>query len=150
MTSRASARARLIELARTQLPTPGDPRKLIEQLQGVGADPDEQLQVLARVSLAHRQLRDLKLEAAFQSGYGWFLGRNLILFGVLGLIATLFVGLPVQLLEPLLAGAAGFFILGALLAPLRLRRQGARRDGILAAYAADLGGYLDELGASEG
>ncbi|GJM22336.1 MAG: hypothetical protein DHS20C15_22510 [Planctomycetota bacterium] len=145
--NRAEARKRLIAAAREQLPEPGDPRALIDELTGNDPLTDEHLEVLTRVTLAHRQLLNLKLEASVQGGMGWFLGRNLILFGILGLAARLSSPLTTQGLEAALGGAIAYFLLCSLLAPLRLRKQKAKRAGIVANYNADLSAYLDELSA---
>lgn len=114
-----------------------------------GNDPltDEHLEVLSRVTLAHRQLLNMKLERSVQQGMGWFLGRNLILLGLLGLVAVLTSPLTAQGLEAGLLGAIVYFLICSTLAPLRLRKQKAKREGILRNYAADLGAYLDELEA---
>lgn len=114
-----------------------------------GNDPltDEHLEVLSRVTLAHRQLLNMKLERSVQQGMGWFLGRNLILFGILGLVAVLTSPLTPQGLEAGIVGAVVYFLICSTLAPLRLRKQKAKCEGILRNYAADLGSYLDELEA---
>ena len=44
-----------MKLARAQLPEPGDPRQLMEALQDSGAELNQALGVLSRVSLAHRR-----------------------------------------------------------------------------------------------
>lgn len=143
--NRREARKRLIAAARQQLPEPGDPRALIDELTGNDPLTDEHLEVLSRVTLAHRQLLNMKLERSVQGGMGWFLGRNLILLGILGLIAVLTSPLTPSGLEAGLLGAIAYFLICSTLAPLRLRKQKVKRAGILRNYNADLSAYLDEL-----
>ncbi len=144
------ARRRLVERARRELPVPGDPRLLVDDLLADGLDGPEALEVVGRATLAWTQLRDMALERAWQSGFGWFLARNLMLFGVVALVVVLGAGIPVPTLEAALAGAAAYYVLVVALMPLRVRRHARRREGILRAYGDDLGGYLDELEAGRG
>ena len=143
--SKGERRARLAKRARAELPHPGDPRLLLEDLLDQELAGPEALEVLGRTSLAHRQLRDLGLERAWQGGFGWFLARNLMLFGLVALVLVLGAGLPVAVLEAALAGAALYYVIVMALMPRRLKRHGKRREGILRAYSEDLGAYLDEL-----
>jgi|GEM_PF-2098383 len=146
----AEARARLVQRARQELPEPGDPRLLMDDLRQQRLAGDEALEVLSRVSLAWTQLRDMRLERSWQSGFGWFLGRNLIVFGALLLGLFLAFSFPRQVLDGSIAGAALYFLINHALAPLRVRRHVRRRVGILQAYQADLESYLDELGGGSG
>jgi hypothetical protein len=141
-------RLRLVERARRELPQPGDPRLLLSDLIDGDLHGPEALEVVSRTSLAWTQLRDLGLERSWQSGFGWFLARNLMLFGGLALLFVLGAGVPPDLLEAGLAGAAGYYVLVMLLMPLRIRRHVRRREGILQAYGKDLGDYLDQLEAA--
>lgn len=138
-------RARLVARARRELPHPGDPRQLIDELLDAGLAGEEALQVLGRTSLAWTQLRDLALERSWQNGFGWFQARNLIVFGVLALVLFLALRPPAAVLDGALVGAALSYLVNMAIAPLRLRRHGRRRAGILARYAEDLGAYLDSL-----
>ncbi len=52
-----------------------------------------------------------------------------------------------NMVDSLLIGIGIYYLVVTSTAPLRLRRHKKRREGILAAYAADLGGYLDGLQA---
>ncbi len=139
------ARRRLAERARRELPHPGDPRLLLDDLIEQELSGPEVLEVLSRTQLAWTQLRDIGLERSWQNGFGWFLARNLMLFGVLALIFVLSSRTPTVLLEAGLAGATAYYLLVLLLMPVRIRRHKRRRAGILQAYGADLGSYLDEL-----
>jgi hypothetical protein len=139
------ARRKLVERARRELPKPGDPRLLLSDLLEHDLDGPEALEVVSRTSLAWTQLRDMGLERSWQGGFGWFLARNLMLFGGLALLFVLSAGVPPDLLEAGLIGAAGYYVLVMLLMPLRIRRHVRRREGILQAYGEDLGGYLDAL-----
>jgi len=141
-----AARQKLVERARKELPAPGDPRLLSEELLAAGLAGPEALEVLQRTTLAWTQLRDMKLEVIWQNGFGWFLARNLMGFGAIALVATLSFGIPNALLEAALAGAVVSYLFTMLLSPRRLRRHKHRRAGILAAYKEDLEGYLDGLG----
>lgn len=148
MTLGTADRVRLVDLAREQLPVPGDPRLLIEEFTERKLAGPEALAVLARTSLAWTQLRDMGLERTWQSLFGWFLARNLIVFGVVALALYYVLAPPPAVLDGALAGAAIYYLITLALAPLRLRRHKARRAGILAAYGKDLGSYLDELAPS--
>ncbi len=139
------ARKRLVELARAELPEPGDPRRLMDLLDEQGLAGPEALQVLSRTTLAWIQLRDMRLERIWQSGYGWFLARNLILFGLLMLVYALLARPDFAVIVVGMAGAALYYLIVCALGPLRVRRHKFRRAGILAAYADDLGNYLQEL-----
>jgi Flp pilus assembly protein TadB len=141
----ADARKRLAARARQELPEPGDPRLLMDELRESGLASDEALEVAARSSLAWMQLRDMRLERIWQTGYGWFLARNLIVFGAVALMLFLAFRPHPAVLDGSLAGGALLFIITHLLAPLRLRRHKRRREGILSAYQQDLGAYLDGL-----
>lgn len=140
-----TARAALVALARAELPEPGDPRLLADALREAGVAGPEALEILARTTLAHTQLRDLRLERAWQSGFGWFLARNLIVFGALALVLFLALRPSPLVLDGALTGAALYFLLCLALAPRRLAGHRHRRAGILAAYGKDLSGYLDGL-----
>lgn len=105
----------------------------------------EALEVLSRTSLAWSQLRDMGLERSWQGGFGWFLARNLMIFGAVALLFALSVGVPPLPLESALVGAAAYYVLVMLLMPLRVRRHVRRREGILRAYQEDLSDYLDTL-----
>jgi Flp pilus assembly protein TadB len=141
----ADARKRLVARARQELPEPGDPRLLMDELREAGLAGDEALEVAARSSLAWMQLRDMRLERIWQTGYGWFLARNLIVFGAVALMLFLAFRPHPAVLDGSLAGGALLFIITHLLAPLRLRRHKRRRAGILESYQQDLGEYLDGL-----
>jgi Flp pilus assembly protein TadB len=141
----STPRARLVERARRELPEPGDPRQLVADLLEQDLAGPEALEVLARVNVAWTQLRDMRLERAWSSGFGWFLARNLILLGVLVLMTAVTLHPPLPLTQAALAGAALFYLLVMALSPLRLRRHGKRRAAILEAYGHDLGTYLDGL-----
>ena len=142
---KAADRARLVERARAELPEPGDPRLLMDDLATAGLAGPEALEVLSRTSLAWTQLRDLRLERTWQNGFGWFMARNLMWFGVLCLLLYMALGPPIVVLEAVLVGGGLFYLFVLGIAPLRLRRQKARRDGILANYTADLSEYLGTL-----
>jgi hypothetical protein len=139
------ARARLVARARRELPEPGDPQRLMDDLAAAGCDGSEALEVVARASLAWTQLRDLSLERAWQRGYGWFLARNLMLYGLLVLGLRLVLGVPPAVMDGALAGAALYYVVVLALMPLRVRGHARRRAGILAAYARDLSAWLDAL-----
>ena len=140
--------AALIERARRELPEPGDPRALMDDLIEQGLHGPEALEILSRTSLAWTQLRDMRLERIWQSGYGWFLARNAMALGFLILVGlTLIQGVAIALVHAMLIGIGAYYLLVCLLAPLRIRRHRHRRAGILENYAEDLGGYLDELAA---
>jgi Flp pilus assembly protein TadB len=117
----------------------------MDELRESGLAGDEALEVAARSSLAWMQLRDMRLERIWQTGYGWFLARNLIVFGAVALMLFLAFRPHPAVLDGSLAGGALLFIITHLLAPLRLRRHKRRREGILASYQQDLGEYLDGL-----
>jgi len=138
-------RRRLVERARRELPEPGDPRALAADLRREGLAGPEALGVLERTTLAWQQLRDMRLERAWQRGFGWFLGRNLIVFGLLALASTWVLRMPVATFDAILLGAGAYFLLVMALGPLRVRRHRARRAAILEAYGADLQAYLDEV-----
>lgn len=140
------ARARLVQRARAELPEPGDPRLLMDDLAAADLAGPEALEVLSRSTLAWVQLRDLRLERAWQNGFGWFMARNLMWFGVLCLILYMALAPPMVVLEGALLGGGLYYLFVLAIAPLRLRRQTARRDGILAAYTEDLSAYLATLG----
>jgi hypothetical protein len=140
-----NARARLVDRARRELPHPGDPRLLMEDLAADGLTGPDAIQVLSRTSLAWNQLRDMGLERSWQNGFGWFLARNLMIFGAAALLLAMTLRIPPPVLEGGLAGATLYYIIVLAMMPLRVRRHGRRRAGILEAYAKDLGGYLDEL-----
>lgn len=143
----ASDRQRLVSLARDELPVPRDPRHLMDDLAEAGLHGPEVLEILQRTTLAWMQLRDMKLERTWQSGFGWFLARSVLIvaFGLL-LLVTVSPALG-NVIDGLLIGVGVYYLVVTSTAPLRLRRHGKRRAGILAAYAADLGGYLDGLQA---
>jgi hypothetical protein len=145
VTTRGEARARLRERAHRELPEPGDPRRLIADLIELDAAGLEALEVLGRVTVAWTQLRDLKLERAWSSGFGWFLARNLVLMGVVVLLVTASLRPPLLLVEAALGGAAAYYLLVLLLSPLRLRRHKRRRAAILESYGRDLAAYLESL-----
>jgi len=140
-----SARRQLVERARRELPQPGDPRLLLSDLLEQDLNGPEALEVVSRTSLAWTQLRDMGLERSWQGGFGWFLARNLMLFGGVALLFALWANVPPIPLESALVGAACYYLLVMLLMPLRVRRHVRRREGILRAYGEDLGSYLDEL-----
>ncbi|MCB9897265.1 MAG: hypothetical protein H6825_04615 [Planctomycetes bacterium] len=145
MSRRAEARARLLARARHELPEPGDPTRLMADLQGSGVDADELLEVVGRVVLAHRQLRDMNLERSWQRGYGWFLARNVMVFGLIMLALRLGLGLNQIAMDGALAGVALYYVVVLVLMPLRVRGHVRRRKGILANYQRDLGEYLERL-----
>lgn len=147
MSRRAEALARLVARARAELPEPGDPRKLMEELVEQDAVCPEALGVLQRTSLAWQQLREMSLERSWQNGFGWFLARNLMLLGLIALVITLAAGVPLPLLESALLGAGAYYVIVLTLAPLRVARHRRRRQGILTAYGEDLAAYLDGLTA---
>lgn len=147
MSAASEARARLVKRAKAELPVPGDPRRLMADLLEQGAAGPEALEVVSRTSLAWMQLRDLRLERAWQGGFGWFLARNVMVFAVLYLFFALGLRPPPAVTWSVLAGAGAYYILVMLLSPLRIRRHGRRRAAILEAYGADLSGYLDSLKA---
>lgn len=142
-----SARAAFVARVRKELPEPGDPRVLIDDLTDAGLGGSEALDVLARTSLAHTQLRDLRLERIWQQGFGWFLARNLIVFGAVSLGLFLAFRPAPAVLDGSLAGGALYFLICQGLAPLRLKRHVRRRAGILTSYGDDLAAYLDALEA---
>lgn len=146
--SSKAVRRRLVERGRQELPRPGDPRLLLSDLIEQDLHGPEALEVISRSSLAWTQLRDMGLERSWQGGFGWFLARNLMLFGGLALLFVITARVPPDLLEAALVGAAVYYILVMLLMPLRIRRHARRREGILRAYGEDLGSYLDELEAA--
>jgi len=130
--------ARLARRARAELPRPGDPQLLLDDLLAADLHGPEALALLGCTRRTHEQLRDLALEAAWQRGFGWFLARNLMLFGLLSLGLALAFSLDLQLYEAGLAGAGLCYLLGLLLMPLRLRRHRRRRAAILEAHARTL------------
>ncbi len=141
----AADRKRLVALARDELPEPRDPRLLMDDLLEAGLGGPEALEVLSRTTLAWRQLRDMRLERVWQSGFGWFLARSVLIvaFGIL-LLVTVSPGLG-AIVNGLLLGIGIYYLVVTTTAPFRLRRHKHRRTGILAAYADDLGEYLGEL-----
>ena len=142
--------AALIERARRELPEPGDPRALMDDLLEQDLAGPEALEILSRTSLAWTQLRDMRLERIWQSGYGWFLARNAMALGFLILVGlTLIQGVAIVVVHAMLIGIGAYYLLICALAPLRVCRHQQRRAGILENYAADLGGYLDELAAGK-
>ncbi len=145
MTEGDEARRRLVSRAREELPRPGDPRRLIEDLRDLGAEGPEALEVLSRTILAWQQLRDLRLEQLWQGGYGWFLARNVMIIGLLVLVVTLVYRPPMSFVQGVLIGTGAYYLVVLALSPLRLRRHGARRRGIEQSYGEDLGAYLDSL-----
>jgi hypothetical protein len=147
VTAPEPARVRLVARARRELPEPGDPRRLLADLLEQDLAGPEALEVLGRVHVAWAQLRDIRLERRWAAGYGWFLARNLVLLGVLALLAAATLRPPLPLIEAALGGAAAYYLVVVALAPLRLRRNAKRRQAILGAYGRDLGAYLDGLSA---
>ncbi len=145
MSLSGEARTRLAELARNELPVPRDPRLLIADLTEGKLGGDEALEVLSRTSLAWIQLRDMGLERSWQSGFGWFMARNLMLFGVVSLILYAGLGPPPAVLDGALAGAALYYLIVLAMCPLRVRHHKRRRAGILQAYEVDLGAYIESL-----
>ena len=146
--NRDEARRALVARARRELPEPGDPRALgadLARLCGQGADGADALGVATRAGTAWVQLRDLRLERGWQAGLGWHLGRNLVLFAALALLAVVALNPPPGTVEPALYGAAGYFLLVLALLPLRLRRQARAREAILRAYGEDLDAFLGGL-----
>lgn len=141
----AGDRRRLVERARAELPEPGDPRLLLADLRREGLHGPDALAIVERTTLAWQQLRDMRLERAWQRGFGWFLGRNLIALGVLALVSTLVLRMPLAIFEAILIGAGAYFVLVMALGPLRTRRHRARRAAILEAYDADLRALLEAL-----
>ena len=145
--TRAAAQQALLARAAQELPEPGDPRRLCADLAAAvrdGADGVVALAILTRTVTAWAQLRDLSQERRWQSGVGWHLGRNLVLYAVLVLLAVLVLRPPPGLAEAALLGAGLYFLLVSLLLPLRLRRQRRVRAAVLAAYGADLSACLAE------
>lgn len=142
------ARQRLVDRAREELPEPGDPRRLMADLgEGEMASP-EAMEILSRTSLAWQQLRDLRLERAWQSGFGWFLARTVMLLGLLVLFtATIFRptedGLTVIVAG--FGGVAAYYLLIVATSPLRLRRHHKRKEAILNAYREDLENVLKTM-----
>ncbi|MHC4846478.1 MAG: hypothetical protein ACYTCU_09995 [Planctomycetota bacterium] len=145
MSKRGDARARLIRRARDELPVPGDPRQLMSDLVEQDAAGAEALEVVSRTSLAWMQLRDLRLERAWQGGFGWFLARNVMVFAILVLPLALTLRPPEPVTACVLIGAGAYYLLVMVLSPLRIRRHKQRRNAILAAYGQDLSDYLDSL-----
>lgn len=145
MSLSGEARARLLERARRELPVPGDPRLLIADLGEAQLAGTESLEVLSRTSLAWMQLRDLGLERSWQSGFGWFMARNLMVFGVVALLLFYVLQPPSAVLDGALAGAALYYLIVMAMSPLRVRHHTRRREGILRAYGEDLSTYLDGL-----
>lgn len=145
MTLSGQARARLADLARNELPVPRDPRLLIADLTEDKLGGPEALEVLSRTTLAWIQLRDMGLERSWQSGFGWFMARNLMVFGVVSL--ALYAGLrpPSAVLDGALAGAALYYLIVLGMCPLRVRHHKRRRAGILQSYESDLGSYIESL-----
>jgi len=145
LSKRGDARARLVRRAKDELPVPGDPRQLISDLLEQDAAGTEALEVVSRTSLAWMQLRDLRLERAWQGGFGWFLARNVMIFAVLALPLALTLRPPEPIMWSVLAGAGGYYLLVVVLSPLRISRHKRRRAAILEAYERDLSAYLDSL-----
>jgi Flp pilus assembly protein TadB len=110
-----------------------------------GLSGPEALEIVARTSLAWTQLRDMGLERSWQSGFGWFMARNLMIYGVVALGLVYVLGLPQAVLDGGLAGAAIYYLIVMALSPLRTRSHKRRRAGILQAYGTDLSSYLDTL-----
>ena len=150
MTSRAEARRRLVVRAREELPRPGDPRRLLQDLSDLEVEGPEVLEVLSRTMLASQQLRDLRLERLWQGGFGWFMARNVMIVGLLVLILALVYRPPMSFIQGVLIGTGAYYLIVLALSPLRIRRHGERAQGIEEAYSADLGGYLDSLESSGG
>lgn len=148
--SRHDLRARLVERARAELPEPGDPRQLMGDLAELGADTAETLEVVARCELAWMLLRDQRLEKHWQGQFGWFLGRNLMVFAIVALALRFTAGITLAVLDGALVGATLYYFIALALAPLRLRPQKRRRRGILQNYARDLEAYLERLEAAGG
>ena len=136
---------RLIERARAELPEPGDPTRLIDDLREAGLDGPEALEILQRTSLAWQQLRDMRLERAWQKGYEWFLARAILITGFLMMIYTVFGRPSPILVQGAASGIVIYYLIILALGPQRLRRHKARRAGIREAYVDDLGAYLDGL-----
>lgn len=145
MSKRGDARARLVRRARDELPVPGDPRQLMRDLAEADATGPEALEVLSRTSLAWMQLRDLRLERAWQGGFGWFLARNVMVFAVLFLPVVLTLRPPAIVIQSMLLGAGAYYVLVMVLSPLRIRRHKRRRAAILEAYGKDFTAYLESL-----
>lgn len=146
MTAAGSPRhAALLERARRELPEPGDPVELARELAEAGIDGPEALEVLARVALARRQLRDMALERVWQRGISWFLARNVMILALLALTSTMVLHVPLPLFEAGIVGVAIYYVLTLALLPWRVRGHRRRRATILRAYGEDLGGYLDTL-----
>ncbi|MFT7464289.1 MAG: Flp pilus assembly protein TadB [Pseudohongiellaceae bacterium] len=145
MSLSGEARAQLIERSRQELPHPGDPRLLMADLSTAQLGSNEALEILSRTSLAWMQLRDMGLERSWQSGFGWFMARNLMVYGVVALALVVGLGPPPAVLDGALAGAALYYLIVMAMSPLRVRQHKHRREGILRAYAADLDEYLDGL-----
>jgi Flp pilus assembly protein TadB len=122
----------------------------MDDLRAEGVDGPEALEVLGRTTLAWQQLRDMGLERSWQNGFGWFLARNLMLFGGFALVLAMSLRIPPAVLEGGLAGAALYYLIVLALMPLRVRRHRRRGAGILEAYGQDLGAYLDALEAGNG
>ncbi len=106
---------------------------------------DAALDLLDDVARAHGQLRELRLESAWQRSFGWFVARSVVVFGMLVIFAVAFApdAVPFASIVAALAGVGLFYVVIVLTAPFRLRRHRRIRAHCLATFHAALDRHRD-------
>lgn len=131
------------ERLRRELPAPGDPAKLLEDLLAAGLDPQDAADFVANAFRTWVALRDLRLQRAWQSGMGWFHARNMILVAALLLVAVTLLRPPPGLAEAAAAGAAALHVVTAIASPLRSRRLAREEERLRTAWAREWSACLE-------
>lgn len=124
---------------------PGDPLDVLTRWRDADLLDDEALALLTDVRAAHRQLRELRLERAWQRSFGWFVARSVVVFAMLVVLGLALAPRAVafEVVLGALAGVALFYVVIVVTAPLRLRRHAAIRRHVLARFDARLEAFRD-------
>ena len=146
----SDARGRRAEVVRLAAPSDGSaepdaPLDVLARWHEHDVVDGSSLELLASIERDHRQLRELRLEAAWQRSFGWFVARSVVVFAMLVLLGVSFVGdaVPFDVVGGALAGVGLFYLVIVVTAPLRLRRHRAIRRATLARHADALRAHAD-------
>ncbi|HWP43216.1 MAG TPA: hypothetical protein VNO14_08285 [Blastocatellia bacterium] len=123
---------KLIELIISEIQSPVDAQKLIEQIPVTINCAEEARLLLQAKDRAQRRQSFIKNEALWYNKYGWYMARIVGLFGLLVIaLALLSRGTGVDFIIFAIMGAAGYYLLLVTLSNFRYRDNNRKRQRLL-------------------
>lgn len=124
--------SRLLKLIISEIESPTDTQKLLDQVPETNDCHEESLRFLKAKDRAQRRADFIANEALWWRKYGWFMARIVGLFGLLVFVFAMFVhGAGVDFITFALLGAAGYYLLLMTLSNIRYREKNKKRRKLI-------------------